>query len=568
MLTLAVQNADVLRAIPPDGAGDDVRAFARTIGKDPSNLVKTVAALRREGLVEADAIALTGRAISLLPRLDVLEGLREAAAEGVVTLTHRELRASPLNPRRDFDSEEATAALEALRQSILTHGLQQNLVVQADADADGVRAIVAGESRWRAIGEAIEDGDLPQGFPIPCRLEHLSDEQHEELALIENMVRRDLHPLDEAQAFKRWRERRPTSEIAATIGRTPRHIQERMKLLELEEGDQARMRLSKDDPKHLTVSGARLIVQEHREPETFGRELRGLVEQYGTAAAKPAPPAASAQRDIEEIAPPATQPSRSATAALPTSQEWRPGKKAVCMMVELASKALRGGEPLGGYVACGEHHPDATGLANALVMEVHGGFLSGGGEGAKAMLGGGGVTYLREHDLLPTSDTVDALLDVVRLEAWPVKAVQEATQMGRWLTPWLNEDHVADPGRAQREAESASRRAELVAAGERAQQLEQDIRAFAEGAALLSVGGRQHALRELFARADTPTPWRASHAEDDDEVGPHLVADDSEIDLYGSGALEKLLVLAVAMATGEPPESWASRLPQPVYEDA
>ena len=305
MLTLAVQNADVLRALAAAHEDDTPAKVADGLGRDRSNFAKTLAALRREGLMRKEGLALTDAARELLPRLDVLEGVT-SIPDGVVALTHDQLAPSPLNPRKDWSSDEADAALDALRQSILQHGLQQNLVVRAEPEANGVRFIVAGESRWRAIRAAIEDGDLPESFPIPCRLQHLTEEEHEDLAMIENLVRRDLHPLEEATAFARWRDRgRSTTDSADMIGRTARHVQERIKLLELRPGDRARMRLPKDDPQHLTLTGARLLLQQAKplvaladsqDPEDRAEWDRRLA----------APDGGADQVDIEEVAPRST----------------------------------------------------------------------------------------------------------------------------------------------------------------------------------------------------------------------------------------------------------------------
>jgi len=100
-----------------------------------------------------------------------------------------DLRPGRFQPRRDMDA----AALESLAQSIRTQGVVQPLVVR---DVAGTYEIVAGERRWRAARMAGLES-------VPAIVRSVADETAMALALIENIQREDLNPLEEAAALRR-----------------------------------------------------------------------------------------------------------------------------------------------------------------------------------------------------------------------------------------------------------------------------------------------------------------------------------------------------------------------------
>lgn len=110
------------------------------------------------------------------------------AGEVVINLPIHLVRPNPFQPRQQFKREE----LEALAESIKTHGLLQPILVRPK---DGEYELVAGERRWRAA-------QLAGLTEIPAIIRHCSDDELLALALIENLQREDLNPLDEAQAYK------------------------------------------------------------------------------------------------------------------------------------------------------------------------------------------------------------------------------------------------------------------------------------------------------------------------------------------------------------------------------
>jgi len=129
-----------------------------------------------------------GRGLAALIGDDTSE---DSVVQDVRSLRHMPidlLKASPNNPRKHFADSE----LEDLARSIRDKGLLQPIVVRPLAT--GEYEIVAGERRWRAAQRAgIHD--------VPVLIRELSDGEALEIALIENIQRSDLNPLEEARAY-------------------------------------------------------------------------------------------------------------------------------------------------------------------------------------------------------------------------------------------------------------------------------------------------------------------------------------------------------------------------------
>ncbi|KKK67951.1 hypothetical protein LCGC14_2948940, partial [marine sediment metagenome] len=130
-----------------------------------------------------------------------------------------------------IDSPDAQAALT---ESIAEHGLLADLIVRPLGGA-GQYELVAGERRWRALQRLAEDGRWKAHQPVPCRVVEGDDAAMRAVALVENLQREDLAPLEEAEAYaallkldpKTW----TTAAIAEKIGKTRRHVQLRLELL-------------------------------------------------------------------------------------------------------------------------------------------------------------------------------------------------------------------------------------------------------------------------------------------------------------------------------------------------
>jgi ParB family chromosome partitioning protein len=131
---------------------------------------------------------------------------------------------NPDQPRRDFDEN----ALQELSDSVATHGIIQPIVVEPTED--GAYMIVAGERRWRAAKRA----GLRE-VPVVVRER---DELHRlELALIENIQREDLNPIEEAEAYRRLMEIEDADQerVAAAVGKSRSTVANALRLLKLPE---------------------------------------------------------------------------------------------------------------------------------------------------------------------------------------------------------------------------------------------------------------------------------------------------------------------------------------------
>ena len=128
----------------------------------------------------------------------------------------------PEQPRRHFDA----AALDELAESIATRGVIQPIVVRPAAD-DRFQ-IVAGERRWRAAQKA-------QLHRIPAIVRDFSESETLEIALVENIQREDLNPIEEAQAYKRLIDQFSHSQeaLARIVGKSRSHVANLMRLLDL-----------------------------------------------------------------------------------------------------------------------------------------------------------------------------------------------------------------------------------------------------------------------------------------------------------------------------------------------
>lgn len=152
----------------------------------------------------------------------------------LMNIPHAGLTPGP-NYRTSFDD----STIAELADSIATHGLLQNLVVTSPIDPAGRWIIISGERRWRAIGLLIDQQRWPAERNIPCQLrEDLSGDAAgiRIAALIENLQREDVNPMEEAEAYAAIRSLAPdrfsTETIATQIGKTTRYVQQRLALAE------------------------------------------------------------------------------------------------------------------------------------------------------------------------------------------------------------------------------------------------------------------------------------------------------------------------------------------------
>lgn len=143
--------------------------------------------------------------------------------KGVVELKINEIEPNNNQPRKKFDDEK----LNMLSESIKKHGVVQPIIVKKE---DNTYRIVAGERRWRAARMA--------GLKsIPVIIKELTNKQVMEIALIENLQREDLNPIEEAEAFEKLiNEYNLTQEeLSESIGRSRSAISNTIRLLGLSE---------------------------------------------------------------------------------------------------------------------------------------------------------------------------------------------------------------------------------------------------------------------------------------------------------------------------------------------
>lgn len=143
-------------------------------------------------------------------------------SDGVIMLRVSDIEPRPGQPRKDFDPE----AMAQLADSIATHGLIQPVVVRLEEN--GLYQIIAGERRWRASKMA----GLTE---IPAVIVDADDRKAAELAIIENIQREDLNPIEEAEAYKALAEEHNMTqeEISRQVSKSRSAVANAMRLLEL-----------------------------------------------------------------------------------------------------------------------------------------------------------------------------------------------------------------------------------------------------------------------------------------------------------------------------------------------
>jgi ParB family chromosome partitioning protein len=155
-----------------------------------------------------------GRGLSaLIPRAGG-GGLRDIPVDAI--------RPNPWQPRTNFDDQE----LEELAQSIREHGVLQPVLVSQQAD--GSFQLITGERRWRAVQKA--------GMPtVPAMVKETTPQASLELALVENIQRRDLNPLEEAHAFRQLLDEHGLTQeqLGRRIGKSRVAITNTLRLLHL-----------------------------------------------------------------------------------------------------------------------------------------------------------------------------------------------------------------------------------------------------------------------------------------------------------------------------------------------
>jgi len=173
------------------------------------------------------------------------------------------LHPNPRNPRRQFAATE----LDELAASIKERGIIQPIAVRPAPGASGSFEIIAGERRWRAAQRAgIHD--------VPVVVLDVSDAEALELAIIENVQREDLNPLEEAAGYQALGDefKYGQDEIAKIVGKSRSHVANMLRLLKLPQAVQACIRSGE-----LSAGHARALIG-NANAEALAREIvaRGL----------------------------------------------------------------------------------------------------------------------------------------------------------------------------------------------------------------------------------------------------------------------------------------------------
>ncbi|MFC7332544.1 ParB/RepB/Spo0J family partition protein [Rhodocista pekingensis] len=197
-------------------------------------------------------------------------------------------------PRRRFDDEEMRALVDSVRE----RGVLQPLLVRKDEDSPpGAPSfeIIAGERRWRAA-------QLAGLHEVPVLVRTLSDREALEIALIENIQRQDLTPLEEAEGFRRLMDEfsHTQEDLARAVGKSRSHVANMLRLLALP--DEVKQLVQEGQ---LSMGHARALLTAH-DPAALAQEVvkRGLNVRQTEQLVKDA--AAGRQAKLPAVKPPDT----------------------------------------------------------------------------------------------------------------------------------------------------------------------------------------------------------------------------------------------------------------------
>lgn len=215
--------------------------------------------------------------------LDAIFAENTEEKEGTVTLRLSEIEPNRSQPRKDFDDE----ALAELAESIAQHGILQPILVRP-IFAGGYQ-IVAGERRWRAARMA-------GLMEVPVIIRDMDDAEFMQLALIENLQREDLTPLEEAKGYQSLMDAHgfTQEDISKTVGKSRPAVTNALRLLNLPESVQKMM-----EEGLLTAGHGRTLLAFKKEEDLLNaakkvveegisvRELERMVKRANEAAEKP-----------------------------------------------------------------------------------------------------------------------------------------------------------------------------------------------------------------------------------------------------------------------------------------
>ena len=237
-----------------------------------------------------------GRGLAaLIGDMASVEGARVTESGGVKRLPVEFIIANRANPRRTFNPEQ----LEELTNSIREKGVMQPLLVRPSEDPN-IFELIAGERRWRAAQKAgLHD--------VPVIVREVDDKEALELAIIENVQRADLNPLEEAMGYGQLIEQfdYTQQDLAQVIGKSRSHVANTLRLLRLPEDVRGMVASGA-----LTAGHARTLITAEN-PATLARQIvsGGLsvreaeaLSQQRDVAGKKKPGESPADRDADTVA--------------------------------------------------------------------------------------------------------------------------------------------------------------------------------------------------------------------------------------------------------------------------
>ncbi|WP_157879103.1 ParB/RepB/Spo0J family partition protein [Pararhodospirillum photometricum] len=201
---------------------------------------------------------------------------------------------NPTQPRRLFDEE----AIADLAESIRSKGILTPILVRPDPLGTGGYQIIAGERRWRAAQRA-------QVHEVPILVRALSDQETLEVALVENLQRQDLSPIEEAEGYRRLMEDFSHTQegLAQVLGKSRSHIANTLRLTTLPD----EVKLMVEEGK-LSAGHARALITSDRAVElarrvvTQGLNVRQTEKLAQQAATEPKARAARNTKDADTLA--------------------------------------------------------------------------------------------------------------------------------------------------------------------------------------------------------------------------------------------------------------------------
>ena len=165
-----------------------------------------------------------GRGLSSLMGESASEESHSQSSSGDLKIAISKLRPSSIQPRRLFDKN----SISELAESIKSKGLVQPILVRPSKSEVGEYEIIAGERRWRAA-------QIAQLHELPAVVKNLDDVEALEMAIIENVQRADLSPIEEAAGYKKLMEQYSHTQeaLAPIVGKSRSHIANIIRLLNL-----------------------------------------------------------------------------------------------------------------------------------------------------------------------------------------------------------------------------------------------------------------------------------------------------------------------------------------------